>query len=99
MGKKKSNKQESGEKSISSAALRATAMIALLAAEANITLTDHNAVLKDLCPEVKTEQHYTRWGMNAAGHRGLVVLNGDWTSIKFCEDYKTKYPTMKTISC
>lgn len=99
---KKSSKQESGIKSgknISASAIAATAVIAMLASQANIVLTDTNAVLKDLHPDVRSEQRYTRWGMNSEGHRGLVVLNLDGTAIKFIEDYKTKYPAMKTIHC
>ncbi len=101
---KKSSKQESGNKgkNISAAAIAATAAIALLALDANITLTDKNAVLKDLRPDarVKTEQvhRYTRWGVNEDGNRVLVVLSLDGASIKFYEDYKTKYPKMKTLS-
>lgn len=98
---KKSSKQESGNKgkNISAAAIAATAAIAVLALDANITLTDKNAVLKDLRPDVKTEQRYTRWGINAEGNRVLVVLSLDGASIKFYEDYAQKYPTMKTLHC
>ena len=100
---KKSKKCESGNSSkLSAAAIAATAAIALLASGANITLTDKNAVLKDLRPDAraKTEQvhRYTRWGVNEDGNRVLVVLSLDGASIKFYEDYKTKYPKMKTLS-
>ena len=99
MKKSKSKKQESEKGGISAAAIAATAVIALLAGEANITLTDKNAVLKDLHPDVRSEQRYTRWGINADGHRGLVILNLDGTAIKFIEDYAHRYPTMKTLHC
>lgn len=106
MGKKsKSNKQESGKsgKQISAAAITATAVIAMLAVESGITLTDTNAVLKDLRPDarIKTEQvhRYTRWGVDADGHRVLVVLNTAGTAIKAYEDYASKYPGMKTLHC
>lgn len=102
---KKSKKSESGNKSgknISASAIAATAAIALLALDANITLTDKNAVLKDLRPDAraKTEQvhRYTRWGVDADGKRVLVVLSLDGKSIKFYEDYAQKYPSMKTLS-
>jgi CRISPR/Cas system-associated endonuclease/helicase Cas3 len=101
---KKSKKCESGNSSskLSAAAITATAVIAILAGEANITLTDKNAVLKDLRPDarVKTEQvhRYTRWGINAEGNRVLVVLNTSGTAIKSYEDYAQKYPAMKTLS-
>ena len=100
---KKSKKCESGNSGkLSAAAITATTVIAMLAGEANITLTDKNAVLKDLRPDarVKTEQvhRYTRWGVNEDGNRVLVVLSLDGASIKFYEDYKTKYPKMKTLS-
>jgi hypothetical protein len=96
MGKKTAKKENGG---INPQVLAATERIKVLCAAESIVPTNKYAVLKNLRPEVGHEHRFTSWAKNAAGEKGLVVLNTNGDSIKFYKDAGEKFPTMRTVNC
>jgi len=97
MGKKKKAKSESGNQ-VNPQVMAATERIKQLCAAEAIVPTNRYAVLKDLRPGVH-EHRFTSWAKNAAGEKGLVVLNTGGDGIKFYPNAAAKFPTMRTINC
>ncbi len=95
MGKKAKKESEGMNPQV----MAATERIKVLCAAEGIEPTNKYAVLKDLRPEVGHEHRFTSWAKNAAGEKGLVVLNTNGDSIKFYKDAAAKFPTMRTINC
>lgn len=87
-------------KEVSNEVRVATAKIQELCAAANIIPTNKYAVRKDLVKagSVTVERAWTSWGKDAAGNRGLIVMNAAETCIKFYTDPSEKFSSIKNAN-
>jgi hypothetical protein len=92
-------KQENGKQvaTVSPQVMDATRRIKTLCENQGLYPTNKFAVSKDLRPDSGHEVRFTSWAKNAAGEKGLVVLNSDGTGIKFYQDPTSKFPGMKNV--
>lgn len=90
-------KQENGKQVVSPQVMDATQRIKTLCEKQSLIPTNKFAVLKDLRPDYGHEFRFTSWAKNAAGERGLVVLNSGGSGIKFYQNPTEKFPGMKNV--